>query len=56
MLLTEGISFLLLQPNTRVVINHAASTRNLAVEYKYWFPTYFGMVCTLLDYYPTDAL
>jgi hypothetical protein len=56
MLLSEGISFLLFQPNTGVVINHAASNRNLAVEYQYWFPTYFGMYVPLLNYYRPDAV
>ncbi|XP_069682493.1 cilia- and flagella-associated protein 161-like [Periplaneta americana] len=32
-------------PNCRVVINHVPSNRNLAVEYQYWFQTYFGMEC-----------
>ncbi|KAJ9591838.1 hypothetical protein L9F63_001655, partial [Diploptera punctata] len=32
-------------PNFRIVINHVPSNRNLAVEYRYWFQTFFGMEC-----------
>ncbi|XP_021942340.1 cilia- and flagella-associated protein 161-like isoform X2 [Zootermopsis nevadensis] len=32
-------------PNCRLVINHAPSNRNMAVEHQHWFQTYFGMEC-----------
>ncbi|KAF5271944.1 hypothetical protein FQA39_LY07961 [Lamprigera yunnana] len=44
---TSGSPF---PPNTRIIIQHSASGKNLACLYKYWVPTLFGDECTVTCY------
>jgi hypothetical protein len=41
---TTGTGF---APNTRVIIQHSASGKNLAAEYTTWIPTFFGAECVV---------
>ncbi|XP_049816552.1 uncharacterized protein LOC126263502 [Schistocerca nitens] len=36
-------------PHSKILINHSASNRNLAVEPGIWFPTFFGMVTNIAE-------
>lgn len=41
---TTGSSF---TPNSKVIIKHSATGRNLAAEYNSWIPTFFSAECTV---------
>ncbi|XP_049832697.1 cilia- and flagella-associated protein 161-like isoform X2 [Schistocerca gregaria] len=42
-------------PHSKILINHSASNRNLAVEPRIWFPTFFGMECEVSVHTCKDA-